>query len=298
MYKEKYLKYKTKYLYLKSQLGGGDNLLHKKTTEPLYLNDDPYSFITHTFDDENDKLTISYEDNESDYHLLIYFNKTFNQKIIGNEIEFKYGKKGTEATVVSIEDEPAINKLPYIVAFILFILIQSIMEIPENIENSSNWISKLNLLKKNILDKIKSSVKITYDNSTKQLTITAIKPNIMQENIIILNFNDKKIYYSNRLENRILTEEGLTDEQVLSKQFLISKNNSYRYDILINISIWLLELDNKIRMIFAINMNFIISPNKLWSIEDFKDENLVGHKEALLNLLKQYTTQMKERLLY
>jgi hypothetical protein len=330
MYKEKYLKYKTKYLDLKSQLGGAPasapaaptaasaplekteeplSLVDEKTNIILYSNDKPYSFIKYIFDEKEDKLTISYEDNESEYHLSIYFNKTFFQRMTEKQIEFKYGKRD-KLKVVSIKNEHAINKLPYIVAFILFILIQSIKEIPKNIKgNSSNWIFKLNLLKENILNRIKGRLKmdapveIKYNNKTKKLTIIAVSSSMESGQAIILHFKERKIY--KRYNDTIINKEGLPNDEILEGQRSINYDSAATYNILVNICIWLLELDYEKRMIFAINMGKKYSNagygtddynDKWWNIVDFKDENLEEHKEVLLNLLKNYSTLMKIRL--
>jgi hypothetical protein len=286
-------------------------LVDEETNEILYSNDKPYSFITYIFDEKEDKLTISYEDNESEYHLSIYFNKTFFQRMTEKQIEFKYGKRD-ELKVVSIKNEHAINKLPYIVAFILFILIQSIKEIPKNIKgNSSNWIFKLNLLKENILDRIKgplemdAPVEIKYNNKTKKLTIIAAVSSSMESGqAIILHFKERKIYERYN-DTTIINEEGLHKDKILEGQRSINYDFAATYNILVNICIWLLELDYEKRMIFAINMGKKVSnagygtddySDKWWNIVDFKDDNLEGNKDKLLNLLKNYRDLMKIRL--
>ena len=159
-------------------------------------------------------------------------------------------------------------------------------------------ISKLNLLKENIILKIKDSFEINYDNKLKQLSIisTIFSTIHASEKVkITLDFDKKRIYdldyYRN---NQIINKEGLSDIKILEDQKMKAYYHATTYNLLINICIWLLELDDKKRMIFAINMNSI--KHQEYSIVDFKDENLSGNKGALLTLLKKYSALMKRRL--
>jgi hypothetical protein len=280
MYKGKYLKYKTKYLDLKSQLGSGNELLKK-------IEDEDYSFITWTFADNNNKLTISYNDTESAYHLIIDFKQS-------SKLKLKYGKKNylKSVNLVNLDD---VYNLPYIVCYILHHLIESIGFFRKIIDrndgekdyNYNKRIVGIKELYKKLQDfkeellQVYKFVQIKFNNKIKQLEAI-----LLDEQKIVINFNEKEIYESDVLPDNLVANKDITDVVLLNKLYKFDYYKSSSINILINICIWLLELDDNKRKLFGKSM--IPSVNFI--------DNDLKNKVEILTLLKQCSTQMRKRL--
>jgi hypothetical protein len=300
MYKEKYLKYKTKYLDLKSQLGGDINPLTKTT-------DKQYSFINWEFDSNKNNLIISYESEYSDelvYRLSIHFKKS-RFTIFGNEVELKYGTKDKLKTVNLANKS---FELPYIAYYILYTLIKSIsifdetnmiaLNNPANIKKYPKW--------KQILVSAKDiAFKKTFSSNHKEVNIKFIKDNETVEEEIVeeekpveepveekpkkkstqLIIKDLKFIYD-CIITIDFTKNQIYDDRSILLQNMFDGSDDFRDLIqlkLVDICIWLIELDDEKRNIFMkgiapININ--------------NESNIV----EILKVLKEFSQKMKNVL--
>jgi len=271
MYKEKYLKYKTKYLDLKSQLGGDKN--------PLKQNSQ-YSFINWEFDSNKNNLIISYEYNKLVYRLSIHFKK-LRFTIFGNEVEFKYGTKDKLKTVNLANKS---FKLPYIAYYILYTLIKSIsifdetnlikLNDPANIKKYPKW--------KQILVSAKDiAFKKTFSSDYKEVNIEFIKDNEKTQLIITdLKYTERCIITIDFTKNEIYDERKIP----LLKMFHGFEWRRGPIQVkLVDICIWLIELDDEKRKIFMKEIAPINIDNEL-------------NKLKILEVLKDFSRQMKEVL--
>jgi hypothetical protein len=186
MYKEKYIKYKTKYLDLKSQIGAGagelpvvtapsvptDPIAPTDPTDPIapiapsvsitpyvtdkppYLKDDKYNFIK--WDISKNTLNISYVLLECS--LLITSDEStknwMGQVSTKDTVKFTYKyKEKTETILLNGEYDP-ISKLPLIKCFELLILIKSTSNIELFNKNISTILSNSKEQCKDRIDKI------------------------------------------------------------------------------------------------------------------------------------------------
>lgn len=227
-------------------------------------------------------MTISYTDTESTYYLLINFKQAGFKRIFGNEVEFKYGKKDKLKTVNLANN---LFKLPYIAYYILYTLIKSISIFNTNMMKEINDPANINKYPKwkQILISAKDVAFEKTFSKYKEVNIELITVNDNSTLII----EDRIFRYHNKIKIDF-TNNQINDQ---SSMIINLKNmfDGYEYSRssnqlkLVDICIWLLELDNKKRNVF---MKEILPIN----IDN------VPNKEEILILLKNFSKKMKARL--